>query len=140
MGNRIVGDPVCGIVCGLVATEVVELLEPVVMAPLTTPSLVFTVVWVAACPELAEGVGVVFRANNDSKNPFFLVFDPELAEGLGVGVISATFGVGVAFIFLKAISLSDRFIRDPNTNRNTSTTMSPRMKEVALLKPLMRVL
>lgn len=83
MGNRIVGDPVCGIVCGLVATEFVELLEPVVMAPLTTPSLVFTVVWVAACPELAEGLGLFFVRIMTRKIPFSWYLTLSLPKGWG---------------------------------------------------------
>ena len=119
MGKRIVGDPVWGIVCGATAVVPAEELVFVVAAPL-----------IAASASLGVGVGVDFRANNDSKKPFF---------GVGV-IVAATVGVGVAFIFLKAMSLSERFTRDPNTNKKTSTTMRPRMNEVALLKPLMREL
>lgn len=78
------------------------------------------------------GVGVALRPKSDSKKPFFLV--------AGVGVTVATVGVGVTFMSLSANNLSERLIRDPKTNKNTNTTMSPKMNEVALLKPLMAVL
>lgn len=114
------GDPVCGIVFGWV---VMALVAVVVVVEEAVPLTLFSTILVIF------GVGVVLRANIDSKNPFFLA--------MGVGVTVIIFGVGVAFTFLNASSLSERFTRDPNTNKNTSTTMSPRMKEVALLKPLM---
>ena len=124
MGKRIVGEPVSGIVLGVLAIEFTEAFDSVVAAPPTCPSVIFALIGVGV------GVGVDLRANNDSKNPF-----------LGVGVIVfTTVGVGVTFTFLKAMSLSERFTRDPNTNKKTNTTMRPRMKEVALLKPLMREL
>ncbi len=117
-----VGDPVWGIVLGVFAIEFAEVIDSVIAVPSTCPPVIFALFGV--------GVGVDLRANNDSKNPF-----------LGVGVIVFTaVGVGVTFMFLKAMSLSERFTRDPNTNKKTNTTMRPRMKEVALLKPLMREL
>lgn len=98
------------------------------VSPLALSSTTLTTFGVGACPELVEGL--VLRPNSDSKNPFFL----------GVGVTVTTTGVGDTFVSLKASSLSERFTRDPNTNKNTSTTIRPRTNDVTLLKPLMVVL
>lgn len=98
----------------------------------TFPFVLLSTILVVFGVGVAVGVGVTLRPNRDSKKPFFLV--------AGVGVTVTIFGVGVTLVSLKASSLSERFTRDPNTNKNTSTTIRPRTNEVTLLKPLMAVL